>query len=268
MTDPRNAQPGSYWTSGHGAEAGDESRVAANSGRASVRPNRPGAASPAGWFPPPAGEAAPPVRLREPARSDGASPYDVETRPTSMYRVPWQSARADRTPARGAETAAPGGPSAPDRARTTPLPRGLPRTSGRARPTCAGRRSPGGDHCTFPWSARPRRCAAGPAAPGWTCRPARSPACSTTSGSPAGSSPSAYGRTPGSAGRNRRRRSRTTRRPVPVSPRQPASPRRTTITRTMTWSRPVSTRQTTTIRTMTSARTTSSRPPRPSRAGT
>jgi hypothetical protein len=71
--------------------------MAPNSGRASVRPNRPGAASPAGWLPPPAGEAAPSVRLREPARSDGASPYDMETRPTSVYRVPWQSARADRT---------------------------------------------------------------------------------------------------------------------------------------------------------------------------
>ena len=119
MTDPRNAQPGSYWTSGHGAEAGDESRVAAKSGRASVRPNRPGAASPAGWFPPPAGEAAPPVRLREPARSDGASPYDVETRPTSMYRVPWQSARAGQDPAaRSAETAAPERPvRSADRAR-------------------------------------------------------------------------------------------------------------------------------------------------------
>src|SRR5690242_18658565 len=82
MTDPRNAQPGSYWTS--------------------VRSNRPDAASPAGWFPPPAGEAAPPVRLREPARSDAASqsstrtPYDVETRPTAMYRVPWQVARKHR----------------------------------------------------------------------------------------------------------------------------------------------------------------------------
>src|SRR5580692_12086756 len=96
MTDPRNAQPGSYWTSGHGAEAGEQPRMAASSGTASARPNRPDAASPAGWFPPPAGEAAPPVRLREPARSDGASPYDVETRPTSMYRVPLQSARADR----------------------------------------------------------------------------------------------------------------------------------------------------------------------------
>src|ERR1700733_9891010 len=96
MTDPRNPQPGSYGTSGYGAGAGEESRMAANSGRASVRPRRPGAASPAGWFPPPAGEAAPPVRLREPARSDGASPYDMETRPTAMYQVPWQTARQER----------------------------------------------------------------------------------------------------------------------------------------------------------------------------
>src|SRR5579871_2220410 len=96
MMDPRNAQPGSYRTSGYGAEAGEESRVVPNSGRASVRPNRPGAASPAGWFPPPAGEAAPPVRHREPARADGTSPYDMETRPTSMYRVPWRAARPER----------------------------------------------------------------------------------------------------------------------------------------------------------------------------
>ena len=73
MTDPRSAQPGSYRTSGHGAETGRETRVAALSGRASARPGRPGAASPAGWSPPPAGEAAPPVRHRGPARSDGAS---------------------------------------------------------------------------------------------------------------------------------------------------------------------------------------------------
>src|ERR1700744_3623438 len=96
MTDPRNPQPGSYRTSGYGAGAGEESRTAANSGRASVRPRRPGAASRGGRFPPPAGEAAPPVRLREPARSDGASPYDMETRPTAMYRVPWQTARQER----------------------------------------------------------------------------------------------------------------------------------------------------------------------------
>src|SRR5580704_5455305 len=75
MTDPRNPQPGSYGTYGYGAGAGEESRMAANSGRASVRPRRPGAASPAGWFPPPAGEAAPPVRHREPVRSDGIPGY-------------------------------------------------------------------------------------------------------------------------------------------------------------------------------------------------
>ena len=73
MIDPRSAQPGSYGTSGHGAETGRETQVAALSGRASARPGRPGAASPAGWSPPPAGEAAPPVRHRGPARSDGAS---------------------------------------------------------------------------------------------------------------------------------------------------------------------------------------------------
>src|SRR5262245_3742574 len=82
MTDPRNAPSGSY--------------------RTSVRPNRPGAASPAGWFPPPAGEAAPPVRLREPARSGAAlqhgprAPYDVEPPPTAMDRVPVEAARNHR----------------------------------------------------------------------------------------------------------------------------------------------------------------------------
>ena len=93
MTDPRNAHPGSFGTSGYGAEAGEETRLTPESGRTSVRPNRPGAASPAGWFPSPAGEAAPPVRHREPARSD--APYNVETRPTSMYRVPWRSPRPE-----------------------------------------------------------------------------------------------------------------------------------------------------------------------------
>ncbi len=99
MTDPRNASPGSYWTS--------------------VRSNRPGAASPAGWFPPPAGEAAPPVRLREPARSDAQcphdtkSPCDVETRPTAMYRVPGEAARKHRgLPAGSASRRTPDGPRA------------------------------------------------------------------------------------------------------------------------------------------------------------
>jgi hypothetical protein len=95
MTDPRNTQPGSYRTSGYGAEAGEETRSTRASGGASVRQNRPGAASPAGWFSPSAGEAAPPVRHREPARSDVPSPYAVESRPTSMYRVPWRSPRPE-----------------------------------------------------------------------------------------------------------------------------------------------------------------------------
>ena len=73
MIDPRSAQPGSYHTSGHGAETEGQTQVTALSGRASARPGRPGAASPAGWSPPPAGEAAPPVRPRGPARSDGNS---------------------------------------------------------------------------------------------------------------------------------------------------------------------------------------------------
>src|ERR1700761_5339758 len=95
MTDPRNSQPGSYRTSGYGAEAGEETRPPRASGGASVRPNRPGAASPAGWFSPSAGEAAPPVRHREPARSDVPSPYAMETRPTSMYQVPWRTPRPE-----------------------------------------------------------------------------------------------------------------------------------------------------------------------------
>jgi hypothetical protein len=73
MTDPRSAHPGPYEASGYGAEPGEDSLLAPESGRASVRPHRPGAASPAGWFSPPPGEAAPPVRHREPARSDETS---------------------------------------------------------------------------------------------------------------------------------------------------------------------------------------------------
>src|ERR1700722_6339386 len=73
MSDPRSAQPGSYRTTGHDAAAGRSTRVAALSGEASAWADRPGAASPAGWSPPSAGEAAPPVRHRGPARSDGTS---------------------------------------------------------------------------------------------------------------------------------------------------------------------------------------------------
>src|SRR5580693_8432863 len=88
MTDQRNAQPGSYGTSGYGAETGEETPMAPDSGKASVRSHRPGAASPAGWFPPPPGEAAPPVRHREPARSDelsgpaGSSEYTGSSGPS------------------------------------------------------------------------------------------------------------------------------------------------------------------------------------------
>jgi hypothetical protein len=70
MTDPQSAQPGSWDVSGPEAESGDKPWSAAGSDKASARPDRPGAGRPAGWFPPPTGEAAPPVRLREPARSD------------------------------------------------------------------------------------------------------------------------------------------------------------------------------------------------------
>src|SRR6266702_4747877 len=101
MTDPRNPQPGSYRTPGYGAGAWEESRMAPDSGKASVRPDRPDAAGPAGWFPPPAGEAAPPVRHREPARSDAASQYEMEARPTSMYRVPRRPPLPERTPLPG-----------------------------------------------------------------------------------------------------------------------------------------------------------------------
>ena len=55
-------------------EPGEKSRTAAlTPGEPAPGRSRPGAASPAGWSPPPAGEAAPPVRHREPARSDGNS---------------------------------------------------------------------------------------------------------------------------------------------------------------------------------------------------
>lgn len=91
MVDLRNASPGSYGPSGYGAEGREQSRVAPDPGRGGVRSNWPGAPNPAGWSPSPAGEAAPPVRHRGPARSDAPSPYDVETRPTAIYQIPWRS---------------------------------------------------------------------------------------------------------------------------------------------------------------------------------
>ena len=174
MTDPRNAQPGSYDTSGPAAEAGGEPRAAAWSGTASVRPSRPGAASPAGWFPPPAGEAAPPVRHREPARSDGpaARPgrppgYAAEPQPASMFRSPTQ---------RGSWAASRPHPYAYPRPH--PQPAACPRPQGTDRPpacraagacpavkpaprTCGGPRSAIRDRATFPWSARRNRLSPG-----------------------------------------------------------------------------------------------------------
>jgi hypothetical protein len=76
-------------TSGIGASTGEETRSAAGSGGAGARQRPPGAASPAGWFPSPAGEAAPPVRNREPARSgETAQDAEPDPRPTSWYRIP------------------------------------------------------------------------------------------------------------------------------------------------------------------------------------
>ena len=95
MADPRNAQPGSYGPSGYGAEGRERSRVAPDPGRGRVRSSGPGAPNPAGWSPSPAGEAAPPVRHRGLARLDAPSPYDVETRPTAIYQIPWRSPRPE-----------------------------------------------------------------------------------------------------------------------------------------------------------------------------
>src|SRR5690242_7112128 len=95
MADPRNAQPGSYGPSRYGAEGREQSRVAPEPGGGRARSNRPGAPNPAGWSPSSAGEAAPPVRHRGPARSDTPSPYDVETRPTGIYQGPWRSPRPE-----------------------------------------------------------------------------------------------------------------------------------------------------------------------------
>lgn len=85
-TNPVNGQPsypefarnpGSAELPGYGAPAGEETLpegegtlVAPGSGKTSGWPSRPAAANPAGWFPSPVRGAAPPVRHREPARSD------------------------------------------------------------------------------------------------------------------------------------------------------------------------------------------------------
>lgn len=87
MTDSRNAQPGSCGPSGYGAEGRERSRVAPDSGGGRAWPVWSGASNPAGWFPSPAGEAAPPVRHREPARSDGPAPYDAKSGPAPADQV-------------------------------------------------------------------------------------------------------------------------------------------------------------------------------------
>ena len=110
MIDPRSAQPGSYRTSGHGAETEGQTQVTALSGRASARPGRPGAASPAGWSPPSAGEAAPPVRHRGPARSDGNSGVP-EARWLSLTRL-----GPRHIPVVGPTEALPGRPGGPGKA--------------------------------------------------------------------------------------------------------------------------------------------------------
>ncbi len=95
MIDPRNAQPGSYRTSGHGAES-REANPGGSIVRESQRPAKPAGRGKSGGLVPAAGRGSGP-----PGPAQGASPLgwhlrSVETRPTSMYRVPWQSARADR----------------------------------------------------------------------------------------------------------------------------------------------------------------------------
>src|SRR5271156_5049529 len=68
-----NARQAPYGTAGYDAAIGGRTLVAPESGAARAWPKRPGpgAASPAGWFLPTDGEAAPPFRSgMEPARSD------------------------------------------------------------------------------------------------------------------------------------------------------------------------------------------------------
>src|ERR1700689_3949582 len=70
----RNAWQDPRSTAGYDAAIGERSLMADQSGEASARPIRLGAASPAGWLLPADGEAAPPFRHgMEPARSDDLS---------------------------------------------------------------------------------------------------------------------------------------------------------------------------------------------------
>src|ERR1700733_16293838 len=70
----RNAWQDPQSTAGYDGASGEGNPMARESGETSAWPKRPGAASPAGWFLPADGEAAPPFRPgMEPARSDDTS---------------------------------------------------------------------------------------------------------------------------------------------------------------------------------------------------
>ena len=107
----RNAPQDPQNMSGYDARTWEESMMASDSGKASAWPRRqptrqpqqPGAASPAGWFQPTGGEAAPPFRHgMEPARSDGtAEPpgyaraahaqegsWYTDPQPTAVHQLP------------------------------------------------------------------------------------------------------------------------------------------------------------------------------------
>jgi len=79
----RNAWQDPHSTAGYDGASGERNLMAPESGEASAWPNRPGAASPAGWLLPADGEAAPPFRHgMEPVRSDdtpaGSGADDVD----------------------------------------------------------------------------------------------------------------------------------------------------------------------------------------------
>src|ERR1700722_19663568 len=70
----RNAWQDPHSMAGYDDASGERNLLAPESGEASAWSMRPGAASPAGWFLPADGEAAPPFRHgMEPARSDAAA---------------------------------------------------------------------------------------------------------------------------------------------------------------------------------------------------
>ena len=167
----RNAWQDPHSMAGYDGASGGRNLVAPESGEASAWPNRPGAASPAGWLLPADGEAAPPFRHgMEPVRSDHTS----------------ASAGADDDEANDDDQA---GAWYAD-----PQPTSLHPVGG-----------------LWPWSFQngsrhipvvgPTQALRGrPAAPEWPCRRARSPGCLIRSSVPAGSWPSKSGRSPGWSG--------------------------------------------------------------------